>query len=93
MDCEIIFVILYYMHNLSGVRVRRLAIDPVVMRSSPATRDKLYDAYCWLINPYKLNLPLWPLAYLCIKVHGTSTFLTIIIIISLFAHIETCLYQ
>ena len=41
-------------------RVRRLATDPVVMRSSPAT--DIYVAHCWLISLYKLNLLLRLLA-------------------------------
>ena len=43
-------------------RVRRLATDPVVMRSSPAT--DIYDVYCWLSSPNKVNLLSWLLVYL-----------------------------
>ena len=46
-------------------RVRRLATDPVVMRSSPST--DIYVVHCWLISPYKLNLLSWLLAYLSDK--------------------------
>ena len=46
-------------------RVRRLATDQVVTRSSPAT--DLYVVYCWLISPYKFNLLSWLLAYLSDK--------------------------
>ena len=43
-------------------RIRHLATDPVVMRSSPAM--DIYVVHCWLINPNKLNLLSWLLAYL-----------------------------
>ena len=43
--------------------VKRLVIDPVVMRSSPATGHKMYVVHCWLINPNKFNLRSWLLAY------------------------------
>ena len=46
-------------------RVRRLASDPVVMRSSPAT--DIYVVHCWLINPGKFNLLSWLLVYLSDK--------------------------
>ena len=46
-------------------RIRRSATDPVVMRSSPAT--DIYVVHCWLINPTKLNLLSWLLAYLSDK--------------------------
>ena len=42
--------------------MRRLTTDPVVMRLSPAT--DIYVVHCWLINPNKLNLLSWLLAYL-----------------------------
>ena len=45
--------------------VRRLATDPVVMRSSPVI--DIYVMHCWLIIPNKFNLLLWLLAYLCNK--------------------------
>ena len=47
-------------------RLRRLATDhndPVVMRSRPTT--DIYAVHCWLINPNKVNLLSWLLAYLC----------------------------
>ena len=46
-------------------RIRRSATDPVVMRSSPA--KDIYVVHCWLINPNKLNLLSWLLAYLSDK--------------------------
>ena len=46
-------------------RIRRLATDPVVMRSSPTTNR--YVVHCWLITPNKLNLLSWLLAYLSDK--------------------------
>ena len=46
-------------------RVRRLATDPVVMPSRPAT--DIYVVHCWLISPNKLNLLLWLLTYLSDK--------------------------
>ena len=45
-------------------RIRRLAPTPVVMRLSPATDIIIYVVHCWLINPNKLNLLSWLLAYL-----------------------------
>ena len=52
-------------------KIRHLATDPVVMRTSPAT--DIYVVHCWLINPNKLNLILWLLAYLSDnKAHGTN---------------------
>ena len=46
-------------------RIRRLATDPVVMRSSLTTNR--YVVHCWLITPNKLNLLSWLLAYLSDK--------------------------
>ena len=46
-------------------RVRRLATDRVVMRSSPAT--DIYVVHYWLISPNKLNLLWWLLAYISDK--------------------------
>ena len=46
-------------------RIRRLATDQVVMRSSPAM--DIYVVHCWLINLNKLNLLSWLLAYLSDK--------------------------
>ena len=46
-------------------RVRRLATDPVVMRSSPAT--DIYVMHCWLIDPNRLHLLSWLLTYLSDK--------------------------
>ena len=46
-------------------RVRRLANDPVVMRSRPATGHNV--VHCLLINPIKLNLLSWLLVYLSDK--------------------------
>ena len=37
-------------------RIRRLATDPVVMRSSPDTDIIIRVVHCRLINPNKLNL-------------------------------------
>ena len=52
--------------NLCSVRVRCLAIDPVVMRSSPATGHILVRCVLLVNQPIKLNLLSWLLAYLCI---------------------------
>ena len=46
-----------------GDRVKCLAADPVIMRSSPATRH----VHCRLNNPNKLNLLSWLLVYLSDK--------------------------
>ena len=46
-------------------RIKRLATDPVVMRSRTAT--DIYVVRCWLINPNKLDLLSWLLAYLSDK--------------------------
>ena len=40
-------------------------MNPVVMRSSPAT--DIYAVYCWLSSPNKLNLLSWLLTYICNK--------------------------
>ena len=60
-------------------RVRRLATDPVVMRSRPATN--IYVKHCLLINTNNLNLRSWLLAYQCkIKCITPTLFSTLILI-------------
>ena len=44
------YIIAVYLCELN--RARRLATDPVVMRSGPAT--DIYAVHCWLISPNKL---------------------------------------
>ena len=56
-------------------RVRRLASDPMVMRSSPAT--DVYVVHWWLSSLNKLDILSWLFAYFIYptnKVHCTNIF-------------------